>query len=158
MDVKKMRLKVYIRLRPVNSQSVSGGPGDALSGKNGIVKPEHKIMYLSDPDKPGNSSEFVFDRIFDSGTSQGSLFEEASIHTSVLLDYMHADYGVAVVAHYKYLNHDLYITGWQAICRACTTWLQCVLSGIWTDRWGLYNGNRIGYGMRMVMNCCCGHA
>ena len=67
-DSKRMRLKVFIRLRPV--------VGD---NKNGVVKPEHKLMYLTDPAKQGHSSEFVFDRIFDAASSQEDVFEEASL-------------------------------------------------------------------------------
>ena len=66
-DSKRMKLKVFIRLRPV-----------AGDNKNGVVKPEHKLMYLTDPVKQGHSSEFVFDRIFDAEATQEDIFEEVS--------------------------------------------------------------------------------
>jgi kinesin family protein 7 len=67
-DRPKMKLKVHIRLRPLSGYE-----------KNGIVRPEHKLMYLQDPAKPGHSSEYVFDRIFDAEAKQDDIFEE--VHT-----------------------------------------------------------------------------
>ncbi|GAX74811.1 hypothetical protein CEUSTIGMA_g2258.t1 [Chlamydomonas eustigma] len=65
IEKQKMKLKVHIRLRPLS--------GDE---RNGIVRPEHKLMYLQDPSKPGYSSEYVFDRIFDADARQDDIFEE----------------------------------------------------------------------------------
>lgn len=46
-----MRFKAYVRVRPV--------PGEQ---PNGVVQPEHRVMYLKDASK-GITSEFVFDRV-----------------------------------------------------------------------------------------------
>lgn len=60
-----MKLGVYVRLRPVQ--------GDK---PNGIAKPDLKLLHLHDPDPKGHSSEFCFDRVFDSGASQDAVFAE----------------------------------------------------------------------------------
>ena len=102
-----MRLKVYVRLRPVS------GPGD---GKNGIAKPEHRIMLLSDPNKQGNTSEFVFDRIFDAGASQGEIFEEARESLEECKSYRH---GVALLQTCRNpLPHRSANPLWNTSCRA----------------------------------------
>ena len=62
-----LHLKVYVRARPTPSSE--GGE------KNGIMRAEHKLLYLQDAAK-GHSSEFVFDRVFDAEASQESVADE----------------------------------------------------------------------------------
>ena len=66
-DFKKMRFKVYVRARPAGS----GNP-------NGVVQPEHRVMYLQDPEKKTHASEFVFDRVFDASTQQSAVFQDVA--------------------------------------------------------------------------------
>jgi hypothetical protein len=61
---KRMKLKVYIRLRPI--------PGD---NPNGICDPEPRVLYIKDPVK-GHTSEFVFDKIFDATAKQETIYDE----------------------------------------------------------------------------------
>ena len=61
-------MAVHIRLRPVLGDN-----------KNGVAKPEHRIMYLTDPSKQGHSSEFVFDKIFDAGSTQDEVWVDVSL-------------------------------------------------------------------------------
>ncbi len=70
----KMKLKVTIRARPVSDGE-----------RNGVVRAEHKIMYLQNPSQPGHSSEFVFDRIFDADATQEDVFEEVCASLSCAL-------------------------------------------------------------------------
>jgi len=64
IEIKRMKFKVYVRCRPAAAENL-----------NGIVKPEHRILYLTDPTK-GHTSEFVFDRVFGSEATQDVVFDE----------------------------------------------------------------------------------
>lgn len=66
-DSKKMRFKVYVRSRPAG-----------LDNPNGVVQPEHRVVYLRDPEKKAQDSEFVFDRVFDADTQQAAVFQEVA--------------------------------------------------------------------------------
>ena len=64
-----MRVKVHVRLRPVQSEA----SGDAPAAQDGAAEPKGKLLYLHDSEKKVKS-EFLFDTVLPSATSQADLF------------------------------------------------------------------------------------
>eukprot|EP00798_Chlamydomonas_sp_ICE-L_P025375 gene25375-11036_t len=78
-------VKAYVRVRPVT--------GD--ENKNGIVKVEHRLLYLENPAN-GSTSEFVFDGLFDANADQDVIFNEVGIP---LLDHVQQGYNASCFAY-----------------------------------------------------------
>lgn len=66
------RLHTYVRVRPVE------GAGSS------VCRPEHRLLYLTDPTKSHQSHEFVFDQVFNASAAQGDIFEQVSAPPAVV--------------------------------------------------------------------------
>ncbi|GFR47924.1 hypothetical protein Agub_g9726 [Astrephomene gubernaculifera] len=83
-DARKMRLKVFVRVRPP--------PSDESSS---IVKAEHRVLYLKDAAK-GQSSEYVFDKVFDGNAKQDAVFHDVGMP---LIDHVLQGYNACCFAY-----------------------------------------------------------